>query len=65
MEIAEVSGIRGQEIQIHPIFERKENGRLEKTGEILHTGKLKEYGQYEKYEELMGKVFHGTEGVET
>lgn len=64
MEIVEVSGICQQEVQINPIFQRKENGRLERIGKVLHTGKLKEYGQYEKYQELMEKVFHGTEEVE-
>ena len=57
MEIVEVEGIEHQEIQIHSIFARREDGRLIQTGNIKDQKKLKEYGQYDSYQELMEKGF--------
>lgn len=65
MEIVEVTGIRRQEVQVSPIFAMNSDGKLERTGEIKDIRKLKEYGQYERYQKLMEEVFQGTESLET
>jgi pilus assembly protein CpaF len=39
-EIAEIEGIRNDEIVIRTIYQRDEAGELEKTGELLHRRKL-------------------------
>ena len=39
-EIAEIEGIRNDEIVIRTIYQRDEAGGLEKTGELLHRRKL-------------------------
>ena len=51
-------------VQIY-IASQYDSGIMYNDSDLNIDWKLKEYGQYEKYEELMGKVFHGTEGVET
>ncbi len=65
MEIVEVTGIRRQEVKVSPIFAMNSDGKLERTGEIKDIRKLKEYGQYERYQKLMEEVFQGTEPLET
>lgn len=65
MEIVEVTGIRRQEVKVSPIFAMNSDGKLERTGEIKDIRKLKEYGQYERYQKLMEEVFQGTESLET
>ena len=65
MEIVEVTGIRQQEVKVSPIFAMNSDGKLERTGEIKDIRKLKEYGQYERYQKLMEEVFQGTEPLET
>ena len=65
MEIVEVTGIRRQEVKVSPIFAMNSDGKLERTGEIKDIRKLKEYGQYERYQKLMEEVFRGTEPLET
>lgn len=42
-EIGEITGMRGQEVDIRTIFRRNREGKLEKVGELLHTDKIMEY----------------------
>ena len=39
-EIAEIVGIRNDEVVIRTIYKRDETGRLERTGELFHKKKL-------------------------
>lgn len=64
MEIVEVEGMDQQEIQIHSVFARREDGELIQTGEIKDQKKLKEYGQYDSYQALMEKWNSGDQLLE-
>lgn len=64
MEIVEVEGMDQQEIQIHSVFARREDGELIRTGEIRDQKKLKEYGQYDSYQALMEKWNSGDQLLE-
>ena len=64
MEIVEVEGMDQQEIQIHSVFARREDGELIQTGEIKDQKKLKEYGQYDSYQALMEKRNSGDQLLE-
>ena len=64
MEIVEVEGMDQQEIQIHSVFARREDGKLIQTGEIKDQKKLKEYGQYDSYQALMEKWNSGDQLLE-
>lgn len=63
MEITEITGMSGKRIAVHPLFAMDENEELQMKGTLTHQKKLKEYGQYEAYQKLMGKIKMGSEAL--
>lgn len=63
MEITEITGMSGKQIAVHPLFAMDENEELQMKGTLTHEKKLKEYGQYEAYQKLMGKFKMGSEAL--
>ncbi len=63
MEITEITGMSGKQIAVHPLFAMDENEELQMKGTLTHQKKLKEYGQYEAYQKLMGKIKMGSEAL--
>lgn len=44
----------GGQVAVHQLFELNEEDQLQMKGELTSQKKLKEYGQYEVYQKLMG-----------
>lgn len=63
MEITEITGMVGKQVAVHPLFAMDENEELQLKGTLTHEKKLKEYGQYEAYQKLMGKIKMGNEAL--
>ena len=54
LEISEITGMAGGQVAVHQLFELNEEDQLQMKGELTSRKKLKEYGQYEAYQKLMG-----------
>lgn len=54
LEISEITGMAGGQVAVHQLFELNEEDQLQMKGELTSQKKLKEYGQYEVYQKLMG-----------
>lgn len=54
LEISEIAGMAGGQVAVHQLFELNEEDQLQMKGELTRQKKLKEYGQYEAYQKLMG-----------